>query len=197
VTHSIQALAPEQAASKLEACFNRIWKDSMEGIQILNNDLVVEAVEFQQWDNRVVGMMVTPWFINLIMLPKEEENWEKEELGAREKFNFPQKECLMTINDTQGFGYCKTFSLYSPVNDFPNPESARIAAAIFLRDLLDESKREEPTYSEEQIQRYLNKEDMQHQEELKKQRSQPIEMKKEVNRRDLLRGKIRQESSQG
>jgi len=197
VTHSIQALTPEQAASKLETCFNRIWTENMAGIQILNNDLIVEAVEFQTWEDRVVGMMVTPWFINLIMLPKEGENWEKEELGAREKFNFPQKECLMAVNEIEGFGYCKTFSLYSPVNDFPNPESARITAAIFLRDLLDENKREDPTYSEEQIQRYLNKEEMQHHEELKKQRIQPVEMKKEVNRRDLLRGKIRQENNQG
>lgn len=88
---------------------------------------------------------------------------------------------------------CKTYSLYSPVNDFPNPEAARIAAAIFLRDLLDEEKRIEPTYSEEQIQRYLNKEEMVHREKLKKQFSEPTNMKKEVNRRDLLRGKLRED----
>jgi len=96
------------------------------------------------------------------------------------------------VNEIEGFGFCKTYSLYSPVNDFPNPEAARIAAAIFLRDLLDEKKRVDPTYSEEQIQRYLNKEEMVHREELKKQFSEPADMKKEVNRRDLLRGKLRE-----
>ncbi|WP_419796528.1 MAG: [NiFe]-hydrogenase assembly chaperone HybE [Terasakiella sp.] len=193
MTHALHTLSPSQAAEKLEACFNKIWKENMAGIQILNNDLVVEAVEFQQWDERVIGMMVTPWFINLIMLPKEGENWECTKLGEREKFNFPQKECPIMINEIEGFGFCKTYSLYSPVNDFPNPEAARIAAAIFLRDLLDEKKRIEPTYSEEQIQRYLNKEEMVHREELKKQFSEPANMKKEVNRRDLLRGKLRED----
>ena len=194
MAQALHTLSPAQAARQLEDCFTKIWKENMVGIQILNNDLVVEAVEFQHWNGRVIGMMVTPWFINLIMLPKEGENWKIDKLGEREKFTFPQKECPVMINEIEEFGYCKTYSLYSPVNDFPNPEAARIAAAIFLRDLLDESKRVETSYCEEQIERYLNKEEMVHRDELKKQFSETPQIKKEVNRRELLRGKIREGS---
>lgn len=187
-THDPQC---QNVATQIEECFNRIHIENMQGIKILNNELDVEAIEFQKFEDRIIGMILTPWMINLVMLPNEEDDWDGRTLGERSKFQFPQQELVMMINEIEGFGYCKTFSLHSPVNDFPNQESARIAAAMFLRDLLDESKKIEKTYSEEQIQRYLDKEDMIHQEELKKQFSEPIEIKKEVNRRDLLRGKVR------
>ncbi len=182
-----------EAAHNIEECFKRILVESMEGIQILNRDLEVEAIEFQKFEDRIIGMILCPWLLSLVILPKEDENWEDQKLGTRSTFPFPQQDLTVMSNEIEGFGICKTYSLYSPVNDFINQEAARIAGALFLRDLLDESKRVEKTYSEEQIQRYLEKEDMVHQEELKKQFSEPVEIKEEVNRRDLIRGKIRKD----
>lgn len=191
---AVNSANTEDISTKLESCFNHILNENMQGINILNHELEVEAVEFQHWDGRMLGMIITPWFVNLVMLPKNGDNWDQLALGQKEKIAFPSKDLDMMVNDIDGFGYCRTYSLYSPCKDLPNQESARIAAAMFLRDLLDETKRVEPTYSEEQIARYLEKEDMIHQEELKKQFSEPLQMKEEVNRRDLLRGKLRQDN---
>jgi len=184
----------EEISSQLESCFNHILTENMQGINILNHELEVEAVEFQHFDGRLLGMVITPWFVNLVMLPKDGDNWDQLNLGQKEKYAFPSQDLEMMVNEIDGFGYCRTYSLYSPCKDLPNQESARIAAAMFLRNLLDETKRVDPTYSEEQIARYLEKEDMVHQEELKKKFSEPIEIKKEVNRRDLLRGKVRKDT---
>jgi [NiFe] hydrogenase assembly HybE family chaperone len=191
MNQSTHGLSAQEAALLLETCFTKILHENMQGINILNHELDVEAVEFQEWDDRIMGMMITPWFVSLIILPKAEENWEGGRLGEKENMSFPSRDCEMMLNEIEGFGLCKTHSIYSPCTDLPNQESARIAAAMFLRNLLDETKRVDPTYSEEQIARYLEKEDMVHQEELKKQFSEPIELKKEVNRRDLIRGKVR------
>jgi len=190
VTLAVQDPRTLDASNQIEICFNKIQRENMEGILLLNKDLEVEAVEFQIWDDHIVGMVVTPWFLNLVMLPNENDNWETQKLGEKEKHIFPSQDLIMMFNEIEGFGRCKTFSLCSPMNDFHNQEGARIAGALFLRDLLDESKRVEPTYSETQIANYLEKEDMVHQEELK-EKMEPIEIKEEVNRRDLIRGTIR------
>ncbi|MDV7340268.1 [NiFe]-hydrogenase assembly chaperone HybE [Terasakiella sp. A23] len=194
MTQHTTSFSVEEMTQKLETCFNTILVENMQGINILNHELEVEAIEFTKWDGRVMGMVVTPWFVNLIMLPNDEDDWHTLPMGQKKTFNFPSKDLDMMVNEIEGFGYCRTYSLYSPCKDLPNQESARIAAAMFLRDLLDETKRVTPTYSEEQIARYLKKEDMVHQEELKKQFSEPIEIKEEVNRRDLLRGKIKKDN---
>ncbi len=194
MTQDMTSLSMEETTQKLETCFNHILIENMQGINILNHELEVEAIEFTKWNGRLMGMMVTPWFVNLIMLPNEKDNWHTLELGDKQTYNFPSKDLDMMVNEIEGFGYCRTYSLYSPCKDLPNQESARIAAAMFLRDLLDETKRVAPTYSEEQIARYLKKEDMVHQEELKKQFSEPVELKEKIDRRDLLRGKVRKDT---
>ena len=194
MSQEIQGLSPDEAAKKLESCFQVVLTENMQGINILNHELHVEAVEFQEWQGRTLGMVITPWFVNLIMLPNAEDDWHLQDLGQKQTYLFPSKDLEMMVNEIDNFGFVRSYSLYSPCKDLPNQESARIAAAMFLRDLLDETKRVEPTYSEEQIARYLEKEDMIHQEELKKQFSEPIKVKEEVNRRDLLRGKLRKEA---
>lgn len=195
-THDPATLAD---AEKLTECFEVIYKERMKDIPIINTELDVEAVEFQIFEGRTIGMMVTPWFINLIMLPKEGDTWDQGKPGDKDIYHFPGKDCEMMINEVDGYGFCKTFSLFSPVKDFNNQEAARVAAAIFLRDLLDETKRVEKTFSEEQIERYLDKEDMCHKEEFRKSMEdlklpEDTGIKEEVNRRDLLRGSLRKSS---
>ena len=43
----------------------------MKGMPIYNPTLAVEAVGFREHEGRQVGVMVTPWFMNLTVLPSE------------------------------------------------------------------------------------------------------------------------------
>ena len=83
-THEPQCL---EVAKKLEECFNVILKENMEGIQILNRDLIVEAVEFQVWEGRTIGMIISPWLISLVILPIEGDDWENRTLGENQQFH--------------------------------------------------------------------------------------------------------------
>ena len=43
----------------------------MQGLGFVNPALRVEAVAFEPWDGHWLGVMVTPWSINLLLLPHD------------------------------------------------------------------------------------------------------------------------------
>ncbi len=59
---------PEAIGSGLESVFLRIERTAMAGIPILNPALTVKAVGLQQWGNDWLAVLVTPWFMNLVLL---------------------------------------------------------------------------------------------------------------------------------
>src|SRR5690606_7572135 len=61
----------------------------MEGLGILNPALEVEAVGFAPWEGHWLGVMVTPWFMNLVLLPRERSCWQPLAPGAKRKLGFP------------------------------------------------------------------------------------------------------------
>ena len=62
---------PGRAADEcaLERVFECIRIERMVGLPILNEQLRVEALGFRDWQAVRVGALVTPWSINLVILP--------------------------------------------------------------------------------------------------------------------------------
>ena len=58
-------------AGRLEACFREIRATRMAGMPILNEALSVAAVGGREWNGHWLGVLVTPWFMNLMLLPQE------------------------------------------------------------------------------------------------------------------------------
>jgi len=62
-------------AGRLEAAFREIHVGKMRGIPLLNEALGVRAVGFRAYDGHLLGVLVTPWFMNLILAPGAEDDW--------------------------------------------------------------------------------------------------------------------------
>ena len=60
---------PPQIAAELEAAFARIHRERMADVPILNEALRVEAVGFVARGDEALGVLVTPWFMNLMLVP--------------------------------------------------------------------------------------------------------------------------------
>ena len=60
----------------LEAAFARIEREQMAGVPILNPALRVQAVDFTRWQGQWLGALVTPWFLNLVLVGVEPESLE-------------------------------------------------------------------------------------------------------------------------
>ncbi|MEW7980842.1 MAG: [NiFe]-hydrogenase assembly chaperone HybE [gamma proteobacterium symbiont of Phacoides pectinatus] len=123
--------------------FERILREQMQGIPLLNERLRVETLGFQEWRGRVVGIVITPWLMNLVMLPGEGDDWESMELGDKQPQEFPSTTYRFMVNEIDGIGRCQTHSLYSPMHEFLSQEHALAAARGFLDTLMVERERSE------------------------------------------------------
>ncbi len=120
----------------LVALFERIAATRMQGVPMLHEALRVVAVGFEAdpAGDGAVGVLVTPWFMNLVWLPLQES---AEPLAVRasrmravgnERFEF------LGAHE-EGFGSFEACSLFSPMFQFEDQAAALATAEEVLRQL--------------------------------------------------------------
>jgi len=127
---------PQDAADTLLQTFEYILQENMQGIPILNTRLQVQTLGFQIFEDRIMGIVITPWLMNLVMLPNEYDDWDKLELGKKMPIKFPSSSYKFMVNEIDGIGKCKTHSMYSPMHEFSSQDHAVKVAQDFLNDLM-------------------------------------------------------------
>jgi len=70
-------------ARHLEAVFRDIERTRMAGLPILNTALTVEAIGFTPWQGHWLGALITPWFLNLVLVPGAQGEWPHAAEGER------------------------------------------------------------------------------------------------------------------
>jgi [NiFe] hydrogenase assembly HybE family chaperone len=122
----------DDPSARLEAAFRRIEAERMADVPMLNRALAVEAVGFERRDGRWLGVLVTPWFMNLVLLPAEGE-WKSVAEGERSFRRFAGRDYAFLGGCEPEVGEFKSCSLFSPMGEMPNQDSARaIARAVLL-----------------------------------------------------------------
>lgn len=188
---------PDIVASRLVERFRQIHQERMQGIPILNHVLEVQSIGFREWGQHCIGILVTPWFMNLMVIPGEQNEWVDKALGAKVEVDFPSGPRQFQVNAVDGFGPCLSCALHSPMSCFDDQASAIARAEDVLLNLMDESQRVEPTQEEERIEAFLRGEEMQAPEdELEEnpiavdEQAQPLseKLQEPLSRRDMLRG---------
>ncbi len=145
---------------QIEDVFLRIEQEQMQGIPLLNPMLKVKSVGFQEFEGRVVGVIITPWMMNLMMFPGEDEDWSDMALGHKQPHRFPANQYKFMVNEIDGIGCCQTHSLYSPMHEFVDQEHAEAAARSFMQTLMVEVEQpDEDPYDEELLGRILRGEE--------------------------------------
>ncbi|MEN9501227.1 MAG: hypothetical protein RI964_512 [Pseudomonadota bacterium] len=148
--------------AQLEAIFREILHTRMQGLPIINTQLDVQAIDFQAWEDYYLGMMITPWFMNLLLLPSTPTNpWATLPLGKPVSINLPAKPYRFVVNEIDGIGHCLMHSLHSPMFKFPTHEAAVTTAQQAMREiLLVPEVAEELSFEALEIDRYLQKQGM-------------------------------------
>jgi len=109
----------------------------MEGLDVVNPALAVEAVAFAPWDEHWLGVMLTPWFMNLTLLPRNPRAWQPLATGAKRRYAFPAGEYEFVGANDAMLGSYQVCSLFSPVHEFADQETARLVAALAREALFD------------------------------------------------------------
>jgi [NiFe] hydrogenase assembly HybE family chaperone len=135
------AAAPEPL-QRLVAAYRRVAA-AMSGLPIYNPQLIVETVGFRNHDDRLIGVTVTPWFMNLSLLPRSSDagTWR---VGQTLQLVFPSGQYEFVVSELEGLGLIASCSLFSPMNDFTDHEAARLAASAAIEGLFQLDPDAEP-----------------------------------------------------
>jgi [NiFe] hydrogenase assembly HybE family chaperone len=129
------ALLPDPS-SKLEDGYRAVHA-RMRGLPFVNPALSVEAVAFAPWREHWLGVLVTPWCMNLVLAPRDRRAWASLAIGGERRYAFPAGDYVFIGAGDEIVGEHQICSLFSPVQQFEDHDSARLVATLAREALLD------------------------------------------------------------
>ncbi|MCG6968959.1 MAG: [NiFe]-hydrogenase assembly chaperone HybE [Gammaproteobacteria bacterium] len=130
--------------------FDTIGRERVQGLPIYNAKLAVEAIDFQSCEGGQIGVLITPWFVNVMLFPDDATSWQFKELGEKVKFTLPSGEHEFTVGEEDAIGRYLFRSVVSPTHCYKSQPPARSAASKALSDLLVPAQNEEDTVDNNQ-----------------------------------------------
>jgi len=123
---------------RLEVAFRRIERERMAGVPILNPALRVEAVGIRPFDGDWLSVLVTPWFMNAVILPGDGSAaaWAAAMPGGTIRRTFPAGTFDFLVGEEDGLGRFAMCSLFSPMDEFADAATAAATALAALEALL-------------------------------------------------------------
>ena len=100
----------------------------------MNSKHAVEAVDFCDYDDGRLGVLITPWFMNLVFL-REDDSAADHPQGSTVNINFPSGPIEFTTCQDETLGSFMTAVLFRTVLDIPEQGMARAIASQVMVDL--------------------------------------------------------------
>lgn len=141
-----EPLSPQELAkvNQLAAVFTRIGEEHMKDIGLYNHALRVEAVGFRPWEGWLAGILLTPWFMNFMLLPTSPAQLQDSEVAAKRRIEMPCGEVVFTVGEVDELGPYLASSLYSPMGRFDVHEMACATAWAAVDKFFKVPEVEEP-----------------------------------------------------
>jgi [NiFe] hydrogenase assembly HybE family chaperone len=135
------ATAAEQPSrvSRLVKAFQK-RDEAMRDLPIHNGLLSVEAAGFRAFEGGEAGVLITPWAMNLILIPAAESPLRAQ--GEKRMVAFPSGSYEFIAGQLDGFGPFEMCSLFSPCFEFTDQAVARETALSAAEGLFTAPKPE-------------------------------------------------------
>ncbi len=127
------------AVDKLVTAYRDTVQPRMCGLPMYNAALRVEAVGFAPYDGCLCGVLVTPWFMNLVLLPGEGDDWSGLATGKMVKVIFPAGDYRFTLSVPKGIDAHLSLPLFTTVQAIDDQDMACAVAAGVLQRLYRET----------------------------------------------------------
>lgn len=121
----------ENPSAQVEATFRRIQSERMAGLPLLNPVLEVAAVGFARHDKDWRGVLVTPWCIDLLLLPAT-AGWTIPGPHERVFRQYASGNFAFLPNHEEGLGDYLICALIHDMKQFPDQATARMTAQACL-----------------------------------------------------------------
>jgi [NiFe] hydrogenase assembly HybE family chaperone len=126
----------------------------MQDVPVVNEKLAVKATEFYPWKDYQLGILITPWFMNIMLLPNDSSddklidkqvntthdvpsNKESYKVGATKNHVLPSGSYEFVTGYEESIGFFESCSLFSPMFDFADQETAELTAKEALLALMN------------------------------------------------------------
>ena len=143
-SHFYRSMTSEAVViAALREHFVRIQNTHMRGLPILNPRMAVEVVGTRSFGEHRICVLVTPWFMNLVLLPGSEE-WVSVDQGESFRIEFPREALDFNVSCDDAIGTFLSAVLFRTVTDFPDQETARAVALEVMENLFVSDKEPGP-----------------------------------------------------
>jgi [NiFe] hydrogenase assembly HybE family chaperone len=127
------------SSTDLAERFCDIHKRRMQGLPFINAQLNVEVIGFREFQDFEIGVLITPWFMNLILLPGADVSAGVDQ-GHRINACFPSGDIEFTAAQDEELGLYFSAVLFSTVSDIPDQTTARDLATEVMKGLFESKK---------------------------------------------------------
>ncbi|WP_317930519.1 [NiFe]-hydrogenase assembly chaperone HybE [Halioxenophilus sp. WMMB6] len=129
----------ESLTTTLQRVYAGILATRMQQVPVVNPDLGVQALHFTQWQEHFIGVLATPWFMNLMALPANDAAQPLYQLGFGKKFSlaFPSGQYEFTLGAEAKLGAYGLCSLFSPMFDFADDGAVADTAQAVMAELFN------------------------------------------------------------
>jgi [NiFe] hydrogenase assembly HybE family chaperone len=141
----------EKKITQLTSTFNAIYKERMNDVPIINDKIEVSVIGFQQWQNSYLCIMITPWFMNILLLPGETENWDDKRETTSSNHTFPSGKYEFLVGYESDIGKYQMCSLFSPMFEFADNNAAVETAEAAIKELMNIENIEESDINSTQL----------------------------------------------
>jgi [NiFe] hydrogenase assembly HybE family chaperone len=152
----------QHVVNKLVRQFQVIDRERMQGLPFYNANLHVEALGFEEIEDGYIGALITPWFINLMLLFKQQPHNDVV-IGRKVSHALPSGEYDFMVGDDDEIGRYDFISLASPVSIYQTQQQAQAFVMQKLRNYLapagEEQVDEHPLVFIEKPERGLSRRD--------------------------------------
>lgn len=139
---------PVATVTDLVERYRDIARERMRGLAIYNDRLEVEAIGFRDFKGHAMGALVTPWFMNLILLPQGDD-WSDRPVGSVSEWSLPAGEHEFTTCRDESLGTYLSAVLFRTMTHFPDQQTAQAIAQEVLERLFAAPAAQQPQSGEE------------------------------------------------
>jgi [NiFe] hydrogenase assembly HybE family chaperone len=141
----------ENPSDVIKQVFNQIHRDEMVGLPFTNAALSVECIGFALHDGNWLGVLLTPWCMNLLLLPGPDQEWVRRyHVGNKMGLTLGENNYTFFAAYHELLGQYLSCSLSSPVTHLKTQAIAeqlatdirRLIVAIPLNTVEDSPKRQ-------------------------------------------------------
>lgn len=123
---------PDDPTAFLEAHYRRVWETRMQDLPFVNPALDVAAVGFRRHEGDWLGVMLTPWFLNLFLISGGGKLWGDIPAGERRYLELPCGTLQFIADDDPDIGPYQYCPLIAPVTGLADMATALTAAGDAL-----------------------------------------------------------------